>query len=101
MAVGAPSCRFDVGAREIIPLEQQRFIARPRQGIREAVAIIQSRRMPAFAEASPGKPGDGDLVGIDSNDLNAGFMEPKIELRATDLTEARLDDDGEFKNGRG
>src|SRR5204863_5509549 len=40
------SSRRDVGLREVVALEQQRYAERPRAGIGKAVAHVEPRRMP-------------------------------------------------------
>ena len=51
------SGRLDIGAGEVLALEQQRLTGRARQRVGEAVAEVERRRMVALPEAPPGAPG--------------------------------------------
>jgi hypothetical protein len=47
----------------------------------------------ALAEATVGSSCFGDVIGIDSDDLNAGFVDEKVELASAGLALLSFDDD--------
>ena len=73
---------LDVGAGEVVALEQQRFAGGLAQCIAEAVAEIERSRMPALAEVAEGMPGCRQLLGRDGLDRNPGRLQQSIQLSA-------------------
>src|SRR5262245_25296470 len=86
-----------IGLCEIVALEQQWFLARGRQRIGEAIAIIEPGRMPAPAEAPPRAARQVGLLGVHSNDLDLRAVQPQIEFPTSGIAKARLDYDGRFE----
>ena len=67
-----------IGLHEIVAFEQQRFIARGRQRIGKAVAIVEPRRMPAPAKTPPGAARQIGLLGVHRKDFDVRAVQPQV-----------------------
>ena len=70
----------DVGTGKVAALEQQFLAGRLRQGIGEAVADIQRRRMPAAAEPAERIDGQIGLTRIDRDALDFTIVEKRTQI---------------------
>jgi hypothetical protein len=68
----------NVGACELVPLKEERLAADLREGVREAVAIVQAGAMPSRAIQAVGDSRGVRLVGIDADEVDCGAMQPQI-----------------------
>lgn len=82
------SGHLDVGAGKILALEKKRFAASGGQRIGKAIAVIQARRMPSLAEFPPRYV---SLPDIDRGDLDAGLVQPQVELCSAGLSQTGFD----------
>jgi hypothetical protein len=83
---------------EIVALEQQWFIARGRQRVGEAVAIVESGRMAAPAETPPGAARQVGLLGVHPEDFDLRPVQPQIEFPTAGIAKTRLDDEVVSRN---
>ena len=89
--------RRDVCLREIATLEQQRFVLRARERVRETVPEVQRRRMIALAVTAPCLAGNVELVCGDRHRRNVGAGEECIERIASGPPTAAFHNHGRFQ----
>ncbi len=87
----------DIRFCEIVTLEQERLAGCHRQGIREAVAVIQVGWMVALAVSPEGKTAGFGLLCIKGDDGDTEFPQKPIELDRSRLAMPRFDDDACFE----
>lgn len=101
---GAPlpgrHCCRNVGAGEVIPLEQQRLGGDSGKRVSEAVPKVQGRRMPALTETPPGLTCGLKMFPRDGLRLDAGSLQKCVELMARLRSAPALDYDGYFQKVR-
>jgi hypothetical protein len=86
-----------VGLCEVAAAKQQRRSPASCQRIGEAVAVVQSRRMPTFAKTPPCHSGDLGLILIDRHDLDPAAIDQQVEFAAARVALAAFDDNGRFQ----
>ena len=84
---------------EVLALEEQRLAGRLRQRIGKAVADVEPGGMAAAAVAAEGVDGDLGMPGRDADDIEAAIAQQQLEVRATPLPLATLDDEGKLDPG--
>ena len=71
---------YDVGQREVLALEEQRFPAHLRQRVREAVAEVQRRRVVAPSKATPGPARCARLLAGHRNQFDCRLLDVGVEI---------------------
>lgn len=91
---------MSVRAGEIIALEQQRLPCHIGKRIRETVARIQRRRMPAHAEVPPRYPCSCQVFGHNRYRLDRGVLKECVEFMACFRTATALNHNRRFQDTR-
>ena len=89
-----------VRTREFRARGEDRLPARDRQGVGEAVAVVQRGWMPSLAKGSIAAPGFLCLVCVDRHDRDRARSDDEVELTGAGIPQTRLDDDPCFDEGR-
>ena len=74
------SRHLDIGASEVLTLEQQRFAGRLRGRIGETISEVQRGRVVPLAEAPSSAPRAVGMFGRDRHQLNRRLLQQHIEL---------------------
>ena len=82
--------------QEIIALEQQGFVKKAGQGVRDASTKIEASAVTPLAVARKGCAGDLRLLLIETHDLHLGCAEKEFKIGVTLGTETGLNHDREF-----
>ncbi len=91
----------DVGLREVLALEQQRFTAIAGQGIRTTVADVQPRRMTPLPVLRPRGTSKLKLFCSKRHDFDARAVEQEVKLTGTGFSLTRRNDGDSFEYGKG
>jgi hypothetical protein len=83
----------DVGAGEVLTLEQQCLPAGAREGVGKEIAVVQACSVPPASESPPRAPRFGHVIEVDGNHFNSGLLEKEIEFARGALTKSALNHD--------
>jgi hypothetical protein len=67
----------NVSACEVVPFKKERLAADLREGVGEAIAIVQAGAMVSLAVQAVGDSCGVGLVGINANEVDCGAMQPR------------------------
>jgi len=96
-----PSARnCEVRAGEIVSLAKEWLGEDSRQRIREAIAVIESCGVAAFAQTAKRFTREVGLLAVHRNNFDTGTGEEGIEMAETLGAESRFDHDRSFDQGR-
>jgi hypothetical protein len=91
----------DISAQKVIALVQQRLTEYAGEGIGEAIAKVQSRRVTALAETAEPLTSQSRLRLVDSDQFNAGGCQKEVRIADDFRTPPGFDDYGQFDEACG
>jgi hypothetical protein len=87
---------WQTSQRKFWAFGEDRFSGNSGKRVREAIAKIESGGMAALSELAIGHASAIGLSGVDSDDLNTGFMKEQIEFASFGQAAARFENDPGF-----
>jgi hypothetical protein len=70
---------LNISLREVVSFKEERLVESPREGIREAIAEIETGWMASLAVFPKGTPGDFGLLGVYGYQGDLGLCDKKVE----------------------
>ncbi len=90
-----------VGFAEVVSLEQERLPDRLRQGVGEAIAVVEACKVTTFAEPAIRMSGKIRLSGVDGHYLDRRLVNQKIQFSAARIADAGFDHDRRLEQSGG